>query len=293
MSIKLSWTLPEGVALDKVVIYRATSRISTAALPAPLVELAADAVAYEDSAVVSGNVYYYIIALVKGSQISFSSNYETGYFASTGPGPQTLMRGTWECGLFGYLTDAEFFSYADIKDQLALPWAISWQTGGWFKLIYKGKIIYYPTNSYGNNSWNNVYAAGMVYGDDTNGDFITGMTPPSPLRKQNARVTRDGFEFRVRIPKVGDHKKAYMTYADFTGTEIGDLYDLLYSSMDVDYPVGKERLHYELPSKMAFITSGFYSSYPYITLFTGHQAMTYTPISGPSYQWRPVLELIL
>ena len=61
MSIKLSWTLPEGVALDKVVVYRDTKRISTAALPAPLIELAADAVAHEDSTVTSGSIYYYII----------------------------------------------------------------------------------------------------------------------------------------------------------------------------------------------------------------------------------------
>lgn len=291
MSIKLSWALPEGVALDKVVIYRDTKRISSAALPAPLVELAADAVAYEDSAVVSGNIYYYLIALVKGDQVSFSSNYETGYFSTTGPGPQTLMRGTWECGLFGYLTDAEFFSYADMKDQLGLSWPISWQTGGWFKLIYKGKIIFFPLSAYSSVTWNVLYAAGLVYGDDTTGEFLTGMAAPTPLRKQDARVTRDGFEFHVRIPKVNDHKKAYQTYASFAGTEIGDLFGLLYSGMDVEYPAGKERLHYEPLGKMIFMTSGFYSTYPYVNLVNAWGSTTSTPTTT-AYQWRPVLELI-
>lgn len=291
MSIKLTWTLPEGVALDRVVVYRDTKRISTGALPAPLVELAADAVAYEDMAVVSGNVYYYLIALVKGDQKSFSSNYEMGYFATTGPGPQTLMRGTWECGLFGYLTDAEFFSYTDIKDQLNLPWGLSWQAGGWFKLIYKGKIIYLPLTAWTNNSWSALYSYGLVYGDDTNGVFLDGMTPPNPLRKQDARVARDGFEFRVRIPKVVDHKKTYMKYSDYAGTEIGDLFDLLYSDMGVEYPQGKERLHYEAGSKMSFITSGFYSVYPYVNVVNAYGSTTYTGLTS-AYAWRPVLELI-
>lgn len=291
MSIKLTWTLPEGVALDRVVVYRDTKRISTGALPAPLVELAADAVAYEDMAVVSGNVYYYLIALVKGDQKSFSSNYEMGYFATTGPGPQTLMRGTWECGLFGYLTDAEFFSYTDIKDQLNLPWGLSWQAGGWFKLIYKGKIIYLPLTAWTNNSWNALYSYGLVYGDDTNGVFLDGMTPPNPLRKQDARVTRDGFEFRVRVPKVVDHKKTYTKYSDYVGTEIGDLFDLLYSDMGAEYPQGKERLHYEAHSKMSFITSGFYSVYPYVNVVNAYGSTTYTTLSS-AYAWRPVLELI-
>lgn len=291
MSIKLTWTLPEGVALDRVVIYRDTKRISTAALPAPLAQLAADAAAYEDVTVVSGNIYYYLIALEKGEQKSFSSNYEMGYFATTGPGPQTLMRGTWECGLFGYMTDAEFFSYTDIKDQLNLPWGLSWQSGGWFKLIYKGKIIYYPVTAWTNNSWNALYAAGLVYGDDTTGTFLDGMTPPSPLRKQDARVSRDGFEFRVRIPKVNDHKKTYMKYSDYAGTEIGDLFDLLYSDMGIEYPQGKERLHYEASSKMNFITTGFYSLYPYVNVVNAWGSTTYTTLSS-AYAWRPVLELI-
>lgn len=291
MSIKLSWTLPEGVALDKVVVYRDTKRISTAALPAPLIELAADAVAHEDSTVTSGSIYYYIIALVKGEQVSFSSNYEMGYFATTGPGPQMLMRGTWECGYFGYLTDTEFFSYSDIKDQLALPWGVSWQAGGWFKMIYKGKIIFYPAVAYTNVTWQQLYAAGLIYGDDTTGDFITGMTPPNPLRKQDARVTRDGFDFRVRIPKVVDHKKAYQAYASYEGTEIADLFDLLYSDINAEYGDGKERLHYEAPGKMNFMTSGFYNT-SYVNVVNTHKGTTYTALSTP-YTWRPVLELIL
>lgn len=291
MSIKLTWTLPAGVPLDKVVIYRDTKRISTAALPAPLVELAADAVAHEDSTVVSGNIYFYLIALVKGAQISFSSNYETGYFSTTGPGPQTLMRGTWECGLFGYLTDAEFFSYLDMKEQLGSPWAPSNLSGGWYKLIYKGKIIYYPVAAYANVSWNQLYSAGLVYGDDTTGEFLTGMPAPNPLRKQDARVTRDGFEFRVRIPKVNDHKKAYQNYASYAGTEIADLFDLLYCELGQEFPLGKERLHYEALGKMLFMTSGFYSTYPYINVVNGWNSTTYTAIGSP-YWWRPVLELI-
>ena len=290
MSIKLTWTLPEGVALDKVVIYRDTKRISTAALPAPLVELAADAAAHDDSTVTSGNIYYYLIALVKGDQISFSSNYETGYFSTTGPGPQTLLRGTWDCGLFGYLTDAELFSYLDMKEQLGITWPPVNVAGGWYKLIYKGKIIYYPVAAYTSLAWNQLYAAGLIYGDDTTGEFITGMVAPNPLRKQDARVTRDGFEFHVRIPKVNDHKKAYQNYASYAGTEIAELFDLLYSELAGEYPAGKERLHYEPLTKMVFMASGFYST-TYLNVVNSWNTTTYTANTTP-YWWRPVLELI-
>lgn len=288
MSTKLSWTLPEGIALDKVVIYRDTKRINTGALPAPLVELGGDVAAYEDSTVVSGNVYYYIISLVKGEQVSFSSNYEIGYFSTLGPGSQTLVRGSWECGYLGWLSDAEFFSYADIKEQLGLSFGVTWNAGGWFKFIYKGKVIFYPANSYTNATWLQLYAAGLVYGDDTTGEFIDGFSPP-PLRKQDARVTRDGYEFRVRIPKVNDHKRAYQTYASYEGTEIMDIFDRLYSTMEVDYP--KERFSDQAPGGMAFMTSGFYN-YTYVNVVNTHQGTTYTD-KGSSYQWRPVLELIL
>ena len=158
-------------------------------------------------------------------------------------------------------------------------------------MIYKGKIIFYPAVAYTNVAWQQLYAAGLIYGDDTTGDFITGMTPPNPLRKQDARVTRDGFDFHVRIPKVVDHKKAYQTYASYEGTEIADLFDLLYSDIGVDYPEGKERLYYEAPGRMNFMTSGFYNT-SWVNVVSTHKGTTYTALSTP-YTWRPVLELIL
>ena len=290
MSIKLSWALPQGIALDKVVIYRATQRISTGALPAPLVELAGDAAAYEDVAVTSGNIYYYIVALVKGEQISFSSNYEIGYFSSTGPGPQDLMRGSWERGYFGTLSDAEFLSYMDIKEQLGFP-NPTLTSGGWHKLIYKGKILFFPINNYTNAiSWNTLYALGAVFGDDTNGDFIAGYNPPA-LRKQDARVVKDGFELRVRIPKVVDHKKSYTAYGHYAGTEIADLFEMLFSEPDWDYGVGRERLYDQPHAQMLFTATGFYSA-TYVNVINGYNSCTYTRPTD-SWNYRPVLELIL
>lgn len=290
MGIKLNWALPEGVSLDKVVIYRGTQRISTGALPAPLAELAPDTVAYEDATVASGNIYYYVISLVKGAQVSFSSNYEIGYFSSTGPGPQELLRGTWEKGYFGALSDAEFLSFMDIKEQLGLQ-APNLTSGGWHKLIYKGKILFFPAQDYSTAmAINTLYAAGAVFGDDTNGDFIAGASM-GVARKQDAKVVKDGFEFRMRIPKVIDVKKSYGTYASYAGTEIVEILELLYSERDWDYGVGKERLSDQPHTSMRFWTTGWYSA-SYVSLINGYNAVTNT---SPSTGWyyRPILELVL
>lgn len=291
MGIKLNWTLPEGVALDKVVIYRSTQRISTGALPAPLVELAADAVAYEDAAVTSGNIYYYVISLVKGAQVSFSSNYEIGYFSSTGPGPQELLRGTWEKGYFGTVSDTDFLTFMDIKEQLpGLP-APNGVSGGWHKLIYKGKILFFPWQDYSTAmTLNAVYAAGAVFGDDTNGTFLAGASMGTP-RKQDAKVVKDGFELRVRVPKVLDPTKIHNSYAHYAGTEIGELLELLFSERDWDYGAGKERLSDQMHQRMRFWTNSWYNT-SYVNLINGYGSVTYT---GPASGWyyRPILELIL
>jgi hypothetical protein len=291
MGIKLNWALPEGVSLDKVVIYRGTQRISTGALPAPLAELAPDTVAYEDATVASGNIYYYVISLVKGAQVSFSSNYEIGYFSSTGPGPQELLRGTWEKGYFGTVSDAEFLSFMDIKEQLAGLPAPNGVSGGWHKLIYKGKILFFPFQDYSSvMAINSVYAAGAVFGDDTNGAFLAGASMGTP-RKQDAKVVKDGFELRVRVPKVLDPTKIHNSYASYAGTEIGELLELLYSERDWDYGVGKERLADQMHQTMRFWTNSWYTA-SYINLINGYGAVTNTA-PGTGWYYRPILELVL
>lgn len=87
-------------------------------------------------------------------------------------------------------------------------------TGGWLKFSYNGKIIYISKKILRHTvSWNQIYAAGAVYGDDTNGK-VPGPTP----KLQNAKIVIGGVTHRVRLLRSLDPVPP-----DTIGLELKDL----------------------------------------------------------------------
>ena len=94
-------------------------------------------------------------------------------FPDSGPGTKVLLFGDEQLGYFGEVPEAQMVSALAYRNHLGLT--AGW--GGpadqyWFKFYYKNKIIYITKNYIrGDVSWNNVYAAGGVYGTNDNGLF--------------------------------------------------------------------------------------------------------------------------
>lgn len=82
---------------------------------------------------------------------------------------------------------------ADLAPQVALP-----KRAGFKYFVYKqgGKEIVVPTHPFGRASYNFVYAAGAIFGSESEGTVPTGQTPVV----QNRKFTDvNGKEYRVRL----------------------------------------------------------------------------------------------
>ncbi len=294
MSIKLDWTLPVGQTLDSVVIYRDIAPISIVALPSPLATLPGNADTFEDTTVALGKVYYYMVSLVAGPNQSYSSNYEVGHFSTTGPGPQDLMRGTWKRGFFGVVTEEEMFSWAEIKAQCGFTTPPSQpKTNGWLKLAYNGKVLFWPLNVYSNvMSFKEVYDRGCALGEDTVGTFPPGWVMTGYNTVQNKKMTRDGFEFLVRLPRPADKTKYYNSLEALGVDEIGDLMRKLTAVAGAgETPTGGENLYdLGLYTPIGLVGAFYNTSYIFV-LSTAYSATSATPTANNN-NYRPLLEFI-
>ena len=293
MSIKLDWTLPVGQTLDSVVIYRDIAPISIVALPSPLATLPGNAETFEDTTAALGKVYYYMVSLVAGPNQSYSSNYEVGHFSTTGPGPQDLMRGTWKRGFFGVVAEEEMFSWAEIKAQCGFTTAHAQsKTNGWLKLAYNGKVLFWPLNFYANTmSFKEIYDRGCALGEDTVGTFPPGWPMAGYNTIQNKKITRDGFEFLVRLPCPADKTKYYKSFAELGVDEIGDLMPMLTAAAGAgETRAGRENL-YDLDASTPFgLVGAFYITGYVLVLYSSSVTSHATPTANNYY--RPLLEFI-
>ena len=293
MSIKLDWTLPVGQTLDSVVIYRDIAPISIVALPSPLATLPGNAETFEDTTAALGKVYYYMVSLVAGPNQSYSSNYEVGHFSTTGPGPQDLMRGTWKRGFFGVVAEEEMFSWAEIKAQCGFTTPPSQsKTNGWLKLAYNGKVLFWPLNVYSDGiSFKEVYDRGCALGEDTVGTFPPTWVMTGYNTVQNKKMTRDGFEFLVRLPRPADKTKYYNSVEALGVDEIGDLMrKLTVVGGAGETPTGGENL-YDLSSNTYIGLVGACYSQSYMLVLPTSYSTSYVAATA-TINYRPLLELI-
>lgn len=203
MGIKLQWDDQSSQSLDGIEIYRSATKIDSKNPGTPLVTLAGNSVAYEDNTVKNKSLYYYRIAVKKGSDRAWSDDMLSGYFAETGPGNNFVLRGDWNAGLMDFVPPSKFITNAALRAKLpalaALPG--NGEPSNWYKFVYKGKVFFYPNASIVTASWSQLYSAGLVFGTDD-----VGMSPNGPTGTVNQRtvVSIGGLNYIVRLPRMSN-----------------------------------------------------------------------------------------
>ena len=117
------------------------------------------------------------------------------------PGGKVLLAGDSEAGFYGFLQPSEFGEIEDNPegsktfngDNLALALGISQGTSqysdiSWMKFSWNGKILFVPVKTLRYSiSWNTIYEAGAVYGDDS-----VGTLPPNGRAGLELAIISDG-----------------------------------------------------------------------------------------------------
>lgn len=194
----------------------------------------------------------------------------------------------------GEVTPTQLISADTVASNIGLFSGTSISGGsaaGWLKFNYNGKIIYISKRPVKHTvSWNQIYAAGAVYGDDTNG------RAPGPTPKlQNARVTAAGKSHRVRM--------LHATTNGVSGVSGNELFDLFlkvlatasggtgelakYAGTDLGVSVGSWTID-EVPSTANRYLMETTTTTPFRIVLTGLGAASTFSFAG----WRPVLEEI-
>lgn len=127
-------------------------------------------------------------------------------YPDSGPGPTSLRNydPTADTGYFGTIALSELFTIEQIEARsvTTLPGSpiARDSTNRWIKMVHKGKILFIPIRAVRTGvSWNNIYAAGFIYGVDGPGLF---QAPTGPVNQLRTIVKTDGtgkkFTFLIR-----------------------------------------------------------------------------------------------
>lgn len=187
MSIKITWNNPESV--DSITIYKSTSKIDLGALPDPYVTIAGTATQFIDSGVSRNTVYHYVIAKTIGTDTIYSPSQAHGYYPNTGPGPQELIRGDWESGYFGPVSQGELYTWVELRSLVQGEFGLTITPAvgvgpaatEWHKFAYKGKVIFTVHRHIGYNTSNPIhetlYNAGCLHGIEGTGSVKPSQSP--------------------------------------------------------------------------------------------------------------------
>lgn len=177
MAILLSWKNP-NTADVAIKIYRSTSPLDTAALPAALVTLPGDAKTYTDETATGSVPYYYVVEATNGTTRIFAKSPSIINVKSRGPGPSILQQGDYDCGYFGevpaselpVVTDAFNINPAYITSARMIPQKFH-------KFAWKGRILYL-------------------------GEFSIGQAAVPTLRAEQLKYLRSGLIYNFTSPEL-------------------------------------------------------------------------------------------
>jgi len=120
-------------------------------------------------------------------------------YPGSGPGQKWLQAGDEQLGYFGEVSASEMITNAALKTHLGHASGSVRADQGWLKFFYKGKVVFIGKNTYCTSlTWNNLYAAGGIYGTKDNGKY-----PASTPVNQYKPITwsNGGKSYRL-IPRV-------------------------------------------------------------------------------------------
>lgn len=313
MPIKLDW-IDHNVSADSRKVYRSTSKIDVGNLPAPLAVLAGNALTYTDNTVQRGITYHYVVTSVQGADEAPSAEYIIAYIPYTGPGPQAVIRGTWEYGYFGRVPLEDLFSTVEFvaacdMSALCTPSAIAGNY--WHKVVYKGKILFFPNLFVANTlSYQSLYQKGLVFGLEPSANWPPAIKTLLGTIEQGKVVTSQGHRFVVRLPTSRETLLTTGTTAALLrGGEIDKAFAPLYLNRDAlaDLTVGAMDESFSTIGVATHrLTADYHSTSGVVNVVTRcskdgssgnvdtvqSTALAYNNASS-GVQWTPVLELQL
>lgn len=231
MDITLNW-VSRNQGEDGTHIYRSSSPMNPADLPAPFATVGPGVTSYIDTAVVRDSLYYYRFGIFKGSDIAISGEIAIAALATTGPGPQTLLVGDHHAGYYGRVLSTELFDGDTLATAIGLTAGSSQNKNtDWVKFVRRGKILFTPLQPLRNNlSWKDVYDVGAALGVDSFGDIL-----PTGVGGVNQKkiITKDDVNYLVRLPKGAPANPAVFnvvggTAYESSGLEGSEYNELLY-----------------------------------------------------------------
>lgn len=220
-------------------------------------------------------------------------------YPNSGPGSIYLTAGNSEIGYFGRVTSAELMTYVAYRTHLT---ATAWTTGtdkGWLKFMYKGKVLFLSQGWIFKATWNQLYAAGGVYGVDGPGTYPA----TTPVNQYKPVVITQGDKTWSMIPRA-----AYVSAADPMplGSPVTDneFYDLLFRCCSVEVaPVfgqfdsltkaelGLDTVAMGVATLSTNTTRALVLGYPSGNGWGSYQALAKTDPSGYNQAFRAVLQV--
>lgn len=294
MSITLKWTNPS--VLDEVQVFRSDTPLAAGAIPtgSPIATITDKSQSYTDNTSVQNKYYYYTLAFKTAGELVYAPQSVAINMPYTGPGPQTIQTGTWERGIFGFVAASEMVTNQELQAFLGGGTAFA-TNGGWLKLIWKGKIMFYPLYRVCSLvSWNMVYLAGCMYGVAGNGPSTGhGLTPTD----QGRVISKGEHDFLLRLPRVS-------STADFSwGGNNRDLDSEWHNMICACFNQNSASPAFDLADYLA--SSYFDATSTIFMEFSGANCANLTSavptaVAAPSIArtsagslWRPILELVL
>ena len=204
MALKLTWD-DKNLDVDGFRIYRSDTFIQPYALPPPLTTVGPGIFEYVDETAVRNKPYHYRVGSFKGTEESVSQDRILCNMPYTGPGPQQLLRGTWESGFFGEVLTKDLFNNIDLINGLSISNSGVLPDTNWLKFVYKGKILFFPIKGIAYVSKANLYKAGVVYGNEDQSNWATYLTTTYGVVPQSKILQKDQDIFLVRLPKSRDN----------------------------------------------------------------------------------------
>lgn len=294
MGVILNWADQTAQDLDRIEIYRSTAPIDSASPGPVLALLAGTAVTYEDNTVVNKTIYYYRVVAVKGDERSWGSNQMVGYFADTGPGRQTPLRGDWNAGLMDFITPANFITNAALRAKVPALFGLTnaGEPTLWYKMCWKGKVFMVPNANIVSASWAQLYNAGLVYGENGVGERPTAIGVGAV--NQMVTVEIAGNRYLLRCPKTSSlpDNEFSVGQADTLNSEWRDTVGRM-SLLSLDpQATAKDRLYDSTSSPAVFGSN--YASVGNIAIFAANKPETYATLAGgTALSVALVLELIM
>lgn len=208
MGVKIQWIDPNIDPLDTVEIWRSPTK---AGAPVKIGSVAGNVREYQDDTAERNKVSWYSLTSVRGQGKAISTPFPVGNYPDTGPGPKTIMRGTWEFGVFGEVDANLLPGFSEIQEKVGI--APNNAVVRFYKWIVNGRIIFIPWGPYHSAFGTTITAAGI-------------MVPQGKTNEAGLVIDREGYGYNIRPPYATNNFTSELTTIADGGDETLKLSEL-------------------------------------------------------------------